>query len=66
MERSEINVINPEIPETPEGRLALLRLCIDALAKGGTVEGVTPHHVSLEGLQMLKQLQGDAPAQSGL
>jgi|GEM_PF-2443264 len=47
------HVINPEIPQTPEEKLALLQLCIDALRRGDRVEGVTPHHVSQEGMYMI-------------
>jgi hypothetical protein len=47
------HVIDPEIPQTPEEKLALLQLCIDALRNGARVEGVTPRHVSQEGMYMI-------------
>lgn len=49
------HVINPEIPETPEDKLALLQLCLDALKNGGQVRGVTPKHISQEGMLMLRR-----------
>lgn len=55
METRNKEVINPEIPETPEEKLALLNFCIEALSTGGRVEGVTPRHVGPEGALILHQ-----------
>jgi hypothetical protein len=52
---TEQGIINPEVPETPEAKLALLRLCLDAVSKGGEVHGVSPRHISHEGVQMLNR-----------
>lgn len=49
------NIIDPEIPETPQEKLALLQLCLEALRKGGEVRGVTPRHISQEGMLMLSR-----------
>jgi hypothetical protein len=54
MERTT-DVINPEVPETPKEKLALLQLCLEALRKGGEVRGVTPRHISQEGMLMLSR-----------
>ena len=64
MERIETHTINPEVPETPEGKLALLRLCIDALTNGRHVEGITPRHVTMEGVHMLNRYRSNASNQS--
>ena len=49
------NIINPEVPELPEEKLELLKSCLAVIASGGRVEGVTPNHVSIEGLQTIKR-----------
>jgi hypothetical protein len=49
------NVIDPEVPETPKDKLALLQLCLQALKNGGEVRGVTPRHISQEGMLMLSR-----------
>lgn len=45
-----LNITNPEIPETPEDKLELLNQCLSVIAMGGTVEGVTPAHVTRDGI----------------
>lgn len=35
------DIIDPEVPETAEGKFTLLKLCTDALASGRTIKGVT-------------------------
>ena len=55
MSEQEIpSVINPEVPETPEGKLQLLQKCLAAIAAGSEV-AVNPNHVSQEGMHMIKQ-----------
>lgn len=49
------DIINPEVPGLPEEKLELLQACLATLAGGGRVEGVTPSHVSIEGLQTLQR-----------
>lgn len=58
------DVIDPEVPEKAKERLKLLSLCMAAKAYGYTVEGVTPHHVGMEGMYLL-QRQGRADAPQG-
>lgn len=56
MRHTELPIIisNPEIPDSPEGKLALLHDCMAALAiKDSVVEGVTPHHVTQDGAVLL-------------
>lgn len=52
-----INIINPEVPETPAGKLELLRRCLAVIANQGAVEGVTPRHVAQEGMYMIQTAQ---------
>lgn len=62
MEAAEPNhenhdIINPEIPETPDEKLDLLRACLAAIALDARVEGVTPKHVGSEGMLMINRLK---------
>lgn len=50
---SNPSIINPEIPETIEKKRLLLAQCIAIIAAGGTVEGVSPHHVTQDGAVLL-------------
>ncbi len=47
-------IINPEIPETPQEKLALLQRCLAVIANDGIVVGITPRHVAQEGMYMIK------------
>lgn len=46
-------VTDPGAPETPGEKLYLLRRCQTTLEAGGTVEGITPQHVTQEGMYLL-------------
>lgn len=46
-------IINPEIPETADEKLALYKQCMAVLAMGGRVEGVLPLHVTQDCAVML-------------
>jgi len=48
------DVINPEIPTTPQEAYELFRICVEALRNGRRVEGVTPKHIGPEGMYALK------------
>ena len=54
------HVIDPEIPDTPEGKRELLGRCLAVIAAEGLVIGVNPLHVSQEGMQMIKRAQNAA------
>ncbi len=47
------SIINPEIPKTTEEKRLLLAQCMATIAAGGTVEGVSPHHVTQDGAVLL-------------
>lgn len=40
------SIVNPEIPQTAEEKLALYRRCMGVVAMGVAVEGVLPLHVT--------------------
>lgn len=42
-----LDIIDPEIPTTPEGRLELHKACMAAIAMGGTVQ-IHPIHTTPE------------------
>lgn len=48
-------IIDPEIPETPEQKRQLLERCLAAIALDLPVVGISPRHVSIEGVQTLKR-----------
>lgn len=52
-----LHIINPEVPETPAEKLALLQRCLAVIANEGIVEGITPRHVAQEGVHMIKTAQ---------
>lgn len=54
-ERVHADVINPEIPTRPKKRLELLNRCLGAKAYGRSIEGVTAHHITPQGMQDLKR-----------
>lgn len=66
----EQGIINPEIPDSPEGKYELLHTCIAALKRGLEVQGVTPRHIGgTEGIRMLDRARMEtnpSRIQSGL
>ena len=50
-----IDIINPEVPTSGAEKLALLNRCMAAIALGGRIEGVTPNHVSSDGMYMISR-----------
>lgn len=61
------SIINPEIPKTPEEKLALYRQCMATIAMGGVVEGVLPLHVTQDcAVQIGRALRAVEVRQSGL
>lgn len=65
-ERIYGDVINPPIPERGKEKLRLLQYCLGALAYGHRVEGITPHHVTPDGMYLINQYQKPARVRSGL
>lgn len=60
------SIINPEIPKTPEEKLALYRQCMATIAVGGVVEGVLPLHVTQDcAVQIGRALRAVEIPQSG-
>jgi hypothetical protein len=51
------DVINPPVPERPQGRRKLLDRCLGAIAWGFSVTGVTPRHVSPDGMYLINHPQ---------
>lgn len=51
----EHTIINPEVPSSGAEKLALLNRCMATIALGGRVEGITPNHVSSEGMYMISR-----------
>ncbi len=47
------SIINPEVPDTIEGKRLLLGQCMAIIAAGGIVEGVLPLHVTQDGAVLL-------------
>lgn len=61
------SIINPEIPSTPEEKLALYRQCMAAIAIGGVVEGILPLHVTQDcAVQIGRALRAAEIPRSGL
>lgn len=61
------SIINPEIPNTPEEKLALYRQCMATIAVGGVVEGVLPLHVTQDcAVQIGRALRAAEIPQAGL
>lgn len=49
------DIINPEVPSSSAEKLALLNRCMAAIALGARVEGITPHHVSSDGMYLISR-----------
>ena len=54
-QETEQAIINPEVPSTGAEKLALLNRCLAIIALGGSIEGITPNHVSSEGMYMISR-----------